>query len=131
MNVAELIERAQRLGIEIDYCPMRDKDSIAILYPCGSLCINCLITDEQWQKEILAHEIGHWVTGGFYTDTYDKTYKAKCEYRAMRKAVDLLVPYQDYKKALRSGVVELWELAEYFDVPEDVIKQAVSCYSRN
>ena len=47
---------------------------------------------------------------------------------ANRKQIDLLIPYEDFKKALIDGIVEMWELAEHFRVSPQFIKKAVERY---
>ena len=39
-----------------------------------------------------------------------------------------LVPAEEFMDALSCGMVEVWDLAEHFDVTEDFIRKAVEIY---
>ncbi len=68
------------------------------------------------KKEVLAEELGHYY--------YDATYKfdsnlqlvSKQERKAKKWAYNMLVPFEELKKAIRNGITEIYSLAEYFDV---------------
>lgn len=76
---------------------------------------------------VLAEELGHHFTsvGQAISQTSfhyrDRLVVSKVEYRAMRWAALHLMPLEKLRKAVKKGVVERWELAEYFDVTEDMI----------
>lgn len=76
----------------------------------------------------LAHELGHCETGSFYNLYSPLDIREKQEKRADFWAVRRLVPAEEFRFALSRGVVEIWELAEYFDVTEDFIRKAVEIY---
>ena len=77
----------------------------------------------------LAHELGHCKTGSFYNVYSSLDIREKQEKKADRWAVMQLIPATELKKALLSGVTEVWELAEYFDVTEDFIRKAIEIYN--
>lgn len=76
----------------------------------------------------LAHELGHCKTGSFYNVYSALDVREKQEKKADRWAVMQLVPAAELREAFSSGVVEVWELAEYFDVTEDFIRKAIEIY---
>jgi len=76
----------------------------------------------------LAHELGHCETGAFYNVYSSLDVREKQETRANVWAVTHLVPADEFMKALYNGIVEVWELAEYFDVTEDFIRKAAEIY---
>lgn len=76
----------------------------------------------------LAHELGHCETGSFYNVYSSLDIREKQEQRADRWAVSHLVPVEEFMSALSEGVVEVWELAEFFDVTEDFIRKAAEIY---
>lgn len=47
------------------------------------------------EKEIIAEELGHYYCNALYYLNSDKTLKDKCEYRAMKWAYSVLVPFQN------------------------------------
>lgn len=76
----------------------------------------------------LAHELGHCETGAFYNVYSSLDLREKQEKKADRWAVSCLVPAEEFMRVLSEGVVEVWELAEYFDVTEEFIRKAAEIY---
>lgn len=55
-----------------------------------------------------------------YYDDYKKRVTASRQnYKRMRKAAEILIDTNDLLEAITSGLEEVWELAEHFDVTED------------
>ena len=88
------------------------------------------ISTENQEKQCLAHELGHYFTGAVYNETTTPIQRARCEYRANKWTVNVLVPARALRKALESGITEVWDLAEYFDVSEETIHRAFYLYER-
>ena len=86
------------------------------------------IETEAEERVHLAHEIGHCETGSFYNAYSDFDIHEKHELRADCWAASRLVPAQELICALKCGVVELWALAELFDVTEDFMQKAINIY---
>ena len=76
----------------------------------------------------LAHELGHCLTGSFYNRFSEIDIRAKHELRADKWAIKKLIPKDELMYAFEHGVIEPWDLAEYFDVTEDFILKAVEYY---
>ena len=76
----------------------------------------------------LAHELGHCETGSFYNVYSSLDVREKQEKRADLWAVSRLVPADEFINVLTSGLVEIWELAEYFNVTEEFIHKAIEIY---
>lgn len=76
----------------------------------------------------LAHELGHCETGAFYNVYSPLDIREKQENRADCWAVRKLIPPEELERAVNSGLCEIWELAEYFDVTEDFIRKAADIY---
>lgn len=99
---------------------------------CTGACyigIDPLRIDTTAQERVhLAHELGHCETGSFYNVYSSLDIREKQEKRADCWAVSRLVPEEDFINVLAAGMVEIWELAEYFDVTEDFIRKAVEIY---
>lgn len=81
------------------------------------------------EKYLLAHELGHCETGALHKITSPFELKIKNEYRADRWAVYEIIPFNKLSDAVNNGVTEPWQLAEYFNVPEDFIYTAYKIYS--
>ncbi|MDO4943723.1 MAG: ImmA/IrrE family metallo-endopeptidase [Ruminococcus sp.] len=76
---------------------------------------------------IAAHEIGHCETGAFYNE-HSLELRSRMEYRADKWAIKKLVPEDELIKAFKCGILEIWELAEYFDVTEDFMIKVCEFY---
>ena len=90
-----------------------------------------MIETESQEREYLAHELGHCQTGAFYTCYSPLQVKGQQEHRAFLWQIKKLIPRNEFESALKNGIIELWELAEYFEVSEDLMKKAVNYYSQN
>jgi Zn-dependent peptidase ImmA (M78 family) len=77
---------------------------------------------------VMAEELGHHFTldRDCLTRTYfnyrDRLAVSRAEYRALRWAAKLLVPGDKLGQAIRDGIRERWELAEYFEVTEEMVE---------
>lgn len=89
---------------------------------------NTKIKNEADLKVKMAHELGHCETGAFYNrySPYDEI--GRHEYRADKWAVYELIPFDELVIALNKGYNEAWQLAEYFEVPENFIERAFDIY---
>ena len=106
---AATIEVAGRYGIFVDFDRL------------GSL---------QEFKAALAHELGHCATG--CTHRVSSPYDLVCrhEYKADRWAVQRYLPFEELQKAVQGGCTEPWQLAEYFQLPEETVRRALNYYLR-
>ena len=77
------------------------------------------------EKECLAHELGHCETGSFYNIYSKLDIRAKHENRADKWAIKKLIPQDELKEAINCGYIELWELAEYFEVTYELMEKAI------
>ena len=81
------------------------------------------------ERTRLAHEIGHCITGSFYSRYTAVDSRQRHENRADKWAVRRLISADDLDNAVAEGHTELWDLADYFGVTEDFIKKAVCLYT--
>ena len=79
----------------------------------------------------LAHELGHQFKNAFYDISSTFETRDRQEARATRWAVNELVPADELIAALKSGYTEVYDLAEYFNVTEDFIREAVRIHEIN
>lgn len=84
---------------------------------------------ENEEIESLSHEIGHCAFAGFYSRLTPLNTKGRIEYRAKKWQYWHLVPPGDLRQALKSGITEVWELAEHFAVSEPFVKDAIEYYN--
>ena len=94
---------------------------------CAIVMDSSKIPTSAEEKVILAHEVGHCETGAFY-DENSLELRSRCEYRADKWAVKMLIPKDSLSQAFKSGIIRTWELAEHFGVTEEFILKACRLY---
>lgn len=123
MTLDELYDRAQQQGIEIDDFEMRE--IVSASFPENWIALDTRkIKTKAEEKVILAHEIGHCETGSFYNIYSPVDLRGKHEHTANKRSYQILVPYAELTAAVKKGMTEIWELAEYFDVPFEFMQSA-------
>jgi len=128
MTINQLYERALNQGIEIDNVKMRELRAIS--FPEGWIAIDMRKFDSKRElKCILAHEIGHCETGSFYNIYSPFDLKAKCEYKANKRAVEILMPIDEVREAMHNGYRSAWALAELFEVTQTFAHMAMTFYA--
>lgn len=133
MDINEVYDMAEAEKIEIANFQLDETKSMSMMAETGDCYI--AIDEKQFQttaelKVALVHEVGHCKTGAFRNVYSPFDLVCQHEYRANRQAVLDLVPYDGLMHAFHSGYVEVWELAEYFELTEDFIRTALSHYER-
>lgn len=80
-------------------------------------------------RGICCHELGHLATGALHK--VDSPYELweRSEYRANRWAAEHYLSADAFKEAFTAGYTELWQLAEYFDMPERDIEKALTYWT--
>lgn len=77
-------------------------------------------------KGVCCHETGHAATGALHKVSSPYELVERNEYRANRWVAQNYLTEQQFREAFAMGYTELWQLADYFDLPEDVVKTALS-----
>ena len=77
-------------------------------------------------RGICMHELGHVATGALHKVDSPYELVERSEYRATRWATENFLTEEAFCTAFGAGYTELWQLAEYFDLPEDCIKAALT-----
>lgn len=80
-------------------------------------------------KGVLAHELGHCATGCTHKVSSPYDLVSRHEYKANRWAVNRYLPFQALRGAVQGGLTEPWQLAEYFGLPESMIRWAIDYYT--
>lgn len=127
----ELINRAAQEGIQVMFSNLRHRIHAYFTVFEESPYI---VISESLQKRplhlrcVLAEELGHYFTSaGIGVPVIHVLYRGRVkltqdEYRALRWAAQYLIPLNRLIQAIRSGIRQLWELAEYFHVTEELIR---------
>ena len=82
------------------------------------------------EKMAVTHEWAHYRTGATYAIDADDVVRKQAERRADKAQIRRLVPEADLAAAVADGRTETWELAEFFDVPEPFMCQAIQYYQK-
>lgn len=132
-DTLSLYRLAEERGIDIDFRPLRRAQSLSLSMEwAGGRCAVALDPDKVTcaadEKVKLCHELGHCVTGSFYNRYAALDLRRRHELHADRWAIARLVPRHELDAALKKGVREVWELAEYFEVTEEFMKKALIHY---
>ena len=127
MKITDLYSRAIRQGCEIDWFPMRATKALSL--PDNSIALNpSMIEGETDEKTTLAHELGHCVTGSFYSIHTPLETRARCEFHADKRAIEMLIPLDELRECFRAGCQTVYEVAQYFDVSEQLVERAMELY---
>lgn len=80
-------------------------------------------------RGICFHELGHAATGALHKVSSPYELVERSEYRANRWAAQHFLRESDFREAFSYGCKEIWELSEYFELPEEDIKNALSYWT--
>lgn len=131
MTLTEVYEYAENGNVEIDNVPLLCHNALIIDNNDGTYNIGInqsILKSSIDEKMAISHEIAHCMTDAFYNAYTPLNTKRMAEARAVRHQIKMLVPKEDLCVALMNGYTEIWELAEYFDVPDCFIIKAVEYY---
>ena len=126
MNLSQLYNIADNNKIQVYHYDLSPIKSMSVPGVIG-IDANFIKTNAD-EKEQLAHELGHCMLGAFYTGSSPLELRAQKEYRANKWAIEKLIPFAELIEACKSGIIEIWELAEYFGVSEALVKSAFKLY---
>ena len=87
------------------------------------------ITSTRLLRGVSCHELGHIATGALHKVDSPYELVERSEYRANRYMAQRFLRESDFREAFAAGYTELWQLAEYFDLPEQDIKNALTYWS--
>ena len=76
-------------------------------------------------RGICYHELGHVATGALHKVDSPYELVERSEYRANRWAAEQYLTAEAFQEAFSAGCTELWQLEEYFDLPESDIQAAL------
>ena len=102
---------------------IRDQDNYAIFLDFSKIRSTRLL------RGVCCHELGHAATGALHKVSSPYELVERSEYRANRWAAQHYLTREAFQQAFDDGCRELWELAEYFDMPEPDIAQALEYWT--
>lgn len=131
VGIPELYRLAREQNIAVLRYPMEENGSMSVQLPDGGQYIGMdeRVSDGGVQERVhLSHELGHCMTGSFYSVYTAVDCRQRHENRADKWAIRELIPVEQLDDAVASGCTELWELAERFGVTESLMRKAVCLY---
>ena len=131
MELRSLYDFAKQQNIGVFPYPLPETGSLSFMEDNGDCFIGMdpSVRDGNIQERVhLGHELGHCVTGSFYTIHAPLNRRQRHEYRADKWAIHSLVPMDALDDAIAQGCTEMWALAERFGVTEQFMKMAVCLY---
>lgn len=130
MDVLRLYDLAKQQNIEVIECPLPENGSLSVMDEAGNCYIGideAVLDGDALERVHLGHELGHCLTGSFYSIHTAVDSRQRHENRADKWAVKKLIPVDELDDAVADGCTEIWELAERFGVTEQFIRKAL-CY---
>ena len=84
-------------------------------------------------RGVCCHELAHVATGALHKVDSPYELAERSEYRAIRWTAEQYLTEEAFREAFTAGYTELWQLSEYFDLPEADIQKAMDYWtvSRN
>ena len=111
------------MGMPSHGATIRDGTDIAIF-----LDFSMIRTTRQLRGTCM-HEQGHTATGALHKVSSPYETVERAEYRANRWAAENYLTIEEFQEAFAEGYTELWQLADYFDLPEQDIKNALAYWT--
>lgn len=124
-----LYDIAEQQGILVLPCRMGQLEALSLIDEKGRCSIGIdpkKLKNTVDEREKLAHELGHCLTGAFYNRHSPLDIPSKHEARACRRAAELLIPEDELMEALREKR-SIYELAEQFSVELETVRLALRC----
>lgn len=122
-----LEEEARRAGIEVIDYPF-SSENIKGLYCDGTIAIRKTIDSQVEKSCVLAEEIGHhYTSSGNILDLSDLLNR-KQERHARLYGYDLKIGLRGIIRAFKNGCKNNYEIAEYLEVTDDYLTDAIECY---
>ena len=102
---------------------LREQDAYAIFLDFTKIRSTRLL------RGVCYHELGHAATGALHKIDSPFELVERNEYRANSWSAQQYLPEESFRAAFAEGYTELWQLAEYFDLPESDIQAALNYWS--
>lgn len=132
MEVLCLYDIAREQNIEVVEWPLHQNGSISLMDDDGNCVIGIdesVMDGDALERVHMGHELGHCMTGSFYSIHTAVDCRRRHENRADKWAIRELIPVDDLDQAVADGHSEIWDLAEHFGVTEQFMKKAVCYYT--
>ena len=111
--------------IPYDGCPqpgatVRDRDDYAVFLDFTKIHSTRLL------RGVCIHELGHAATGALHKVDSPYELVERSEHRAARWTAENFLTEDAFRTAFAEGYTELWQLSDYFDLPENCVQAALT-----
>lgn len=127
MNYEELLNTADQLDLAVKEQPLTVHDG---LIRGRRIAIRKSIETQAEKSCVLAEELGHYFTSFGNILNMDEIQNRKQELRARLRGYDLQIGLIGIVECYKHHCRSLYEMAEYLQVTEEYLKEALECYSR-
>lgn len=103
---------------------LREQDMYAIFLDFSKINSTRLL------RGVCCHEMGHAATGALHKLSSPYELAERSEYRANRWTAEHFLTQEEFREAFACGYRELWQLSEYFDLPEEDVKKALHYWTQ-
>ena len=110
-------------GMPAEGATVRDRGRYAVFLDFSKIRSTRLL------RGVCGHEMAHVATGALHKVDSPFELAQRSEYRANRYFAQHYLPAEDFREAFAAGYTEPWQLAEYFDLPEQDVKNALSYWT--
>lgn len=104
---------------------IRDRDYYAVFLDFSKIRSTRLL------RGVCCHELGHVATGALHKVDSPYELVERSEYRANRWTAEHFLTAAAFQEAFRAGCREPWQLAEYFDLPEADVQNALTYWTQS
>ena len=125
MNYEQLLAAADQEGLLIKEQPLTGHDG---LIRGSRIAIRKDIKTQVEKSCVLAEEIGHYRTSFGNILDQSKVESRKQEYRARLYGYNLKIGLAGLIRAYEARCRDRYEMAEYLDVTEEYLEEAIDCY---
>ena len=125
MNYEQLLTAADQDGLLVKEQPLTGHDG---LIRGSRIAIRKDIETQAEKSCVLAEEIGHYHTSSGNILDQSKVESRKQEYRARLYGYNLKIGLAGLIRAYEARCRDRYEMAEYLDVTEEYLEEAIDCY---
>ncbi len=112
------------MGIPQPGATIRDRENYAVFLDFSQ------IKSARLLRGVCCHELSHVATGALHKVHSPYELAQRSEYRANRYAAQHFLTEDAFREAFRCGCREIWELAEFFDLPEQDVENALTYWTQ-
>ena len=125
MNYEQLLTAADQEGLLVKEQPLTGHDG---LIRGSRIAIRKNIETQAEKSCVLAEEIGHYHTSSGNILDQSRAENRKKEYRARLYGYNLKIGLAGLIRAYEARCRDRYEMAEYLDVTEEYLEEAIDCY---